>query len=172
MRCVHRALALLSLALAPLLTACDDDPVAETCRDYADVTPGGSFKDDVMPLFSRSCALASSCHQGEAGDGQEGLGLGPSLSMGEADQMTLDGIHAQLISAAAVRSSLPMVKADDPVGSWLMAKIEYGAEDLPVCSVCSDCGVFMPQGSSPASGLTRAERDTVAAWIKDGAQNN
>lgn len=169
MRCVYRAL--LPLALATLVVGCDDDPVMETCRDYADVTPGGSFKDDVMPLFTRSCALASACHQGDPGDGQEGLGLGPNKDM-TLDQMTIDGIHNQLISAAAVRSSLALVKANDPVGSWLMAKVEYGAEDLPVCSECTDCGVFMPQGSSPESGLTRAERDTVAAWIKDGAQNN
>jgi hypothetical protein len=164
---------LVLISSMPWVAACDDDPV-ETCKDYAEVAPGGSFEDQVMPLFSRSCALASSCHQGDSGAGQEGLGLGPSLSMGAADRMTLDAIHDQLLNSASMRSPLPLIKAGDPAGSWLMAKMEYDTADLPVCAQCTgdDCGGFMPDGSNPDSGLTRAERDTVAAWILDGAQNN
>lgn len=166
--------------LIPLFVAsagCSDDEStsAMTCQDYAAVTAGGSFKDDVLPLFSRACALSASCHQGDAGQGIEGLGLGPSTSMDAADQATIDGIHAQLLNQAPGASPLPFVKPGDPVGSWLMAKIEYNTADLAVCSQCTgDCGDFMPQNPNPtpSSGYTRAERDTIAAWILDGAQNN
>ncbi len=165
-----------ALALATLtLLGCsdDDDPPADTCQDYASVSPGGSFRDDVMPLMSRSCALATSCHQGPAGSGSDSLGLGNSLMQGDNDATVLEGIHTQLLNDGSMRSTMPMVKANDPAGSWLMAKIEYDAPDLATCAVCDgDCGVFMPQGSSSDSGLTRAERDTIAAWILDGAQNN
>jgi hypothetical protein len=144
------------------------------CRDYATVTPGASFKDDVMPLFARSCALASSCHQGDPGSGMEDLGLGPNMDNSPAPQATLDAIHDQLVNQDAMRSPLPYVTPDEPGDSWLMAKIEYGEADLAMCSMCEGegCGVFMPFGSPPESGLSRAERDVIAAWILDGAQNN
>lgn len=173
-----RTVLCLSLPFFFASAGCSDDETTAapmTCQDYASVTAGGSFKDDVMPLFSRACALSASCHQGDAGQGIEGLGLGPSTSMGAPDQATIDGIHAQLLGQAPGASPLPFVKPNDPVGSWLMAKIEYNTADLAVCSECTgECGDFMPQNPNPTptSGYTRAERDTIAAWILDGAQNN
>lgn len=165
---------MVALGALPFVMACDDDPEPpeQGCRDYADVTPGGSFENDVMPLFARSCALASSCHQGDPGNGQEGLGLGPSNMQGAPDAMQLADIHDQLLNASPVRSTLPYVDPSNPTGSWLMAKIEYDASLLAECSVCTDCGVFMPQGSPSDSGYTRAERDLIAGWILDGAPNN
>jgi hypothetical protein len=163
------------LSAIPFVVGCDDDddPVdGETCQDYADVTPGGSFENDVIPLFSRSCALSTSCHQGGPGEGIEDLGLGPSNSMDPPDQMMLDDIHEQLLTQAPNRSSLPFVDPENPTGSWLMAKIEYDAADMPECSQCTDCGVLMPQNSTQETALPREERDVIAAWILDGAQNN
>ncbi len=159
-----------ALGLAPWIGACGDDETEETCRSYTELTPGGSFETDVMPLLSRSCALAISCHQGDPGSGQEGLGLGPNMDT-DLVPTELDNIHDQLLNNPAVRSPLPHIQAGDPVGSWLMAKMEYDTANLAVCATCDgDCGVFMPQGSKPDSGLSRAERDTIAAWILDGAK--
>ncbi len=169
-------IASVALVGACSLLACSND---ETTTEpsgpvsYAAVTPGGSFRDDVMPLLSRACALSASCHQGDPGEGIEGLGFGPSTTQGVATEAQLDAIHDQLLNLAPNRSSFPFVKAGDPSGSWLMAKIEYDTAELEQYGGCSeDCGVFMPQGSTPDKGFTRAERDTIAAWILDGAQNN
>ena len=130
--------------------------------------------DDVMPLFARSCALSSSCHQGDAGEGIEDLGLGPNNENSPAPDTVLQGIRDQLVSQAPLRSPLPFVEPGDPNGSWLMAKITYASTDLPICSECSDnCGENMPQDDdNPDNGLTPGEREVIAAWILDGAENN
>lgn len=166
-----------------LLCGCSDDTPDDDgsgggggagggCRDYADVTPGGSFSADVMPLFARSCALAASCHQGDAGIGMEDLGLGPNLANSPAPQATLDGIYDQLLMQTPMRSPQRYVAANAPEDSWLMAKIEYDTAQLGMCIECTDCGRFMPFGSTADMGLSREERDVIAAWILAGAPNN
>ena len=130
-----------------------------------------SFKDDVMPIFALSCALSTSCHQSP--NGKENLSLGPSQSMGAPDQATLDAVHAGLVGAASVRSSLPLVDPGNPAGSWLLAKLEYEGDEYGTCDAstqCGDqCGDRMPQNGSK---MERERIDVIAAWIASGAPNN
>ncbi len=163
-----------SLILVTGAMACADDETTPATGpvDYASVTAGGSFKDDVMPLFARSCALAQACHQGDAGVGAEGLGLGDAMDV-MLMQSQIDGIHDALMTQAPNKSNLSFIKANDPNGSWLLAKCEYVKADLELYGDCKgDCGGKMPIGATAESGLSREELDRIAGWILDGAQNN
>jgi len=154
--------------LALCLVACGDDETeaTETCRDYANVSASPSFATEVMPVFAISCALSASCHQ--APNGAESPKLGPAMST-TPSQADIDAVHAELVGAASQSSSLPLVAAGDPAGSWLLAKLTF--DDFASCeeqTQCDACGDRMP----PSSSLEQDRIDIIAAWIKDGAQNN
>jgi hypothetical protein len=143
---------------------------SETCSDFSNASGSPSFKDDVMPVFSLSCALSASCHA--APTGMEGLVLGQPNAMGPPDQTLIDNVHANLVGTASTESSLPRVEAGNPGGSWLMLKVGYTLEELT--STCDtgctdDCGDPMPP---PGGGLDAERRDIIAAWIASGAPNN
>lgn len=142
---------------------------AETCRDFSEVSGSPSFKDDVMPIFSLSCALSASCHA--APTGKEGLVLGQPMAEGAPDQALVDNVHAGLVGVDATESTLPRVEAGNPGGSWLMFKIGYTQEELDTCQTgCTDdCGEPMPP---PQGGLDAERVETIAAWIASGAPNN
>lgn len=179
---------MLAIATIGVLTACGDDETgsgggggsAPTCADYADVSGSPSLADDIIPIFALSCALSSSCHQLPASSAQEGLALGRPMAMLPLTQQDLDEVHALLINSSALRSQLPLVQPGEPAQSWLMAKLEYADPSDPdpktLFSECPDntqcgdnCGQRMPQNGGR---LDQARIDTIAAWIKDGAQNN
>ncbi len=148
--------------------ACGDSGGGDACVDYSNVTPGGSFKDDVLPIFQTSCNF-STCHGTNAASPRAGLALGPEsgVSPGASD-VTL--IHQAIVGKDSTESSLKLVEAGDPGASWLLAKLEY--DDVTACSttMCtSGCGTIMPQGSAK---LSEADLNKIRAWIADGAKDN
>ena len=142
---------------------------ASSCTDFSGVSGSPSFANDVMPIFSLSCALSSSCHQTPTG--KEDLVLGQAMADGPPDQMLTDEVHALIVGATSTQSSLPRVEAGNPSGSWLLIKMACGQDELTeVESTCTppDCEPMPP----PEGGLDADRIDTVAAWIASGAPNN
>jgi hypothetical protein len=124
-------------------------------------TPAGqprSFRKDVMPVLTGSCALGS-CH----GDRNGNPGVGIFLPLGDPD-----GIYADLQGTSHVASGAKFVVPRDPGRSFLYAKM---SGDLgPFTSVCpaSGCGELMP----PDGRIDAADLATVKLWITEGATNN
>ena len=165
---------MLALTLAMNVACGGDDEgtgggAATSCTDFSGVSGSPSFQSDVMPIFSLSCALSSSCHQTPSG--KEDLVLGQAMSDGPPDQMLIDEVHALIVGAASTESSLPRVEAGNPSGSWLLVKMACDQDELteqdPSCT-SPDCEPMPP----PAGGLDAARIDIVAAWIASGAPNN
>jgi len=138
------------------------------CTDFSDVSGSPSFKDDVIPIFSLSCALSASCHQTPSG--KEDLILGQAMADGPPDQSLIDQVHGLIVGADATESALPRVDAGNPSGSWLLLKMACGQEELtshePMCT--GTCQPMPP----PTGGLDAERVNTVAAWIASGAPNN
>jgi hypothetical protein len=78
--------------------------------------------------------------------------------------------------------NMNLVTAGDPANSYLMHKMDGDACTLaaqcnmgPFHAAYPDCGANMPNPVPPAMTsqlLAPSQRDTVRAWIKQGAQNN
>ena len=124
-------------------------------------TPAGqprSFRKDVVPILTSSCAL-SSCH----GDRNGNPGVGIYLPLGDPD-----GIYADLMRQSKVASGAVFVVARDPAKSFLYAKIAGGLASFASSCPSTGCGEPMP----PGAAISVADRDTVKLWITEGAANN
>lgn len=127
-----------------------------------------SFAADVLPIFQRSCALSASCH-GDPGAGP----LQPYLgSSGGVDAATLTALIVGVKSAED--PAMDLVAPKDPANSFLMHKMD--GDQCALGQACAgtnystqypDCGSAMPY-LSPV--LPVATRDTVRAWIMQGAK--
>ncbi|HTJ81471.1 MAG TPA: hypothetical protein VL400_07090 [Polyangiaceae bacterium] len=166
--------------LLPAASGCDGDETSACasevdtngCFDQACYTEGAtrSFKTDVLPIFEQSCALSASCH-GDAGNPEGGDGYLPYLGEVNQEQTPSD---LALIFATNVgqpshaNPSMAIIDPGKPESSFLMHKMDgdLSCADLD-CG--ADCGVSMPKGSA---SLSRASRDVVRDWIKQGAANN
>ena len=135
--------ALLVLALA----ACGTDTASATC--HVPGVPNVSARAtaaDVQPILARSCAVGG-CHLGVAAAGGLAIDIG-SPAWRDA-----------LVGVPATETAMDLVAPGDPDRSWVVHKI-YGA----LCS-CAACGGPMPL----AGTLSDAERATIVAWIRAGA---
>jgi hypothetical protein len=134
-----------------------------------------SFANDVLaPIFKVSCsAMGSSCH----GDPSVATGtvlkrpyLGPGSST--ANSQTIATIIAGLMKSSAEDPSMPLVTPGDATKSYLMHKMDntQGTLDCSAGDDGGDCGAFMP--NMAIAILSQTKRDTVRAWINEGAPNN
>ena len=124
-------------------------------------TPAGeprSYRKDVVPILTGSCAL-SSCH----GDRSGNPGVGIYLPLGDPD-----GIYADLMGESRTAKGRKFVVPRDPAKSFLYAKVVGDLTDfIPACPN-GVCGDRMP----PTGRLSDAELDTLKLWITEGAANN
>jgi hypothetical protein len=136
------------LGLLVALAACGTDTASPTCGvpGAANVSARATAAD-VQPILARSCAVGG-CHLGVAAAG------------GLAIDIASPAWRDTLVGVPATETAMELVAPGDPDRSWVVHKI-YSA----LCS-CATCGGAMPLGGT----LTDAERATIVAWIKAGAE--
>lgn len=163
---------------APIAAYCEP---ADTCPvdvTGADLETPVSFASDVMPIFQTSCNDGL-CH-GDRTRARADLWLGPEEGEVSADDLetivdTLTGKTSEL------NGDLRNVVPSDWESSFLMHKVDgcqndLGLEcdeaELDTSAVCEEpCGDGMPQDDD-LYPLTDAQRNTIRAWIAQGAENN
>lgn len=124
--------------------------------------PPASLRNDVLPVFSFSCAFAS-CHGAARSDR---VYLGTRAADGEP-LATPTAIRAALLERAN-EADLALVVPSRPEESFLMYKLD--GDFCAIASRCvEDCGEPMPKGSAL---LAASERDTIRRWIAEGAPDN
>jgi hypothetical protein len=131
----------LAAALAPALGACSSDGTSDPAP--APTASAPTFTN-VQAIFTRSCALSSSCHSGSSPQNNLSLEAGKAYAIVGKDS-TLAGQK--------------LVAAGNPEGSLI-----YMSLLAPVQTV-----ERMPQ-ASPA--LPAAEIALIKQWIADGAKND
>jgi hypothetical protein len=103
-----------------------------------------SFKGDVQPIFTASCALAG-CHSTDLP--QSGLILSPGFA------------YNNLVLVSSTQAApLPRVQPGDPGGSYLEQKL------VAAPGIVGDA--MPPNGTTP---LTDAQKATINQWIAEGA---
>jgi hypothetical protein len=183
-------------------------------------TPSVSFRTDVMPIFSFSCATSIACHGGDPRKAiaLRGLFLGCSaiqldsgmcLATGDIPAQVYQGLIGDPDAGPGPGPNkpleidgMPFVTAGDSSKSYLIHKIDGDQCNLTRCVPSNTavetvmdtpgttplatnwCGQSMPYngallGTGPACGgdadctnYTNYSRDTIRAWIAQGAQNN
>ncbi len=153
----------LTLALIGLF-ACSPANTEPVCTTYEVpvtldlTTPVVSLRNDVVPIFSASCAFTS-CHGTKSTTSNNGLYLGSQLSAPDVPAIRMS------LLAKAVPIDMPIITPSDPSQSYLMHKIDGDA-----CKLCSGaCGKSMPN-NSPVMSVDR--RDVIRRWIAQGAKDN
>jgi hypothetical protein len=124
-------------------------------------TPAGqprSFRRDVIPILTGSCAL-SACH----GDRSGNPGVGIYLPIGDPE-----GIYADLMRDSRTAKGKKFVVPRDPANSFLYGKMTGDLSNFAAACPNSGCGEPMPPGSRVSS----ADRDTLKLWITEGAADN
>lgn len=124
-------------------------------------TPAGqprSFRKDVVPILTGSCAL-SSCH----GDRSGSPGVGIYLPLGDPE-----GIYADLMRNSRTAAGVKFVVPGDPGRSFLYGKVTGDLSDFATACPSAGCGEPMP----PGTRISSADRDTLKLWITEGAANN
>jgi hypothetical protein len=116
---------------------------------------GVSFRRDVAPLLATSCATAS-CHGG---------GSRPPVLVAR------DGASKMRAALVGVpsgdRPDRAYVQPGVPEGSYLLQKIDGRLVDAECTE--HDCGSPMPLDNP---SLPAADRDTIRAWVAQGARDN
>lgn len=108
-----------------------------------------TFSGVIQPLFSQNCAFAGGCHAGT--DPQQGM----DLSAGQA--------YGHIVNVASREvPRLMRIVPGNPDSSYLVLKLEGEA------GLVGGVGTRMPLGGF----LSRAQIDTVRAWVAGGAENN
>ena len=133
-----------------------------------------SFASDVLvPVFQATCTSpATTCH-GDPSVVTASMArpyLGPHS--GTLDAATVQTILSGLSKPSAEDPSMPLVTPGDSTQSYLMYKMD-GTQSSLDCSAGNDnggCGAFMP--NMAISILPKSKRDTVRAWIDEGAPDN
>jgi hypothetical protein len=124
-----------------------------------------------MPIFLPSCSAdGSACHgdPSDATSSQRRPYLGPAS--GTPDMSTIATILSALMKPSAEDPSMPLVTPGDATKSYLMQKMDNTQGKLNCSSGdIGTCGTLMPLG---AAVLPTSTRDTVRAWINQGATNN
>jgi hypothetical protein len=161
------------VALGLLGGACSSNDAppksGSTCSAFssqADVTSPVSFVADVQPILEKNCTTGGArCH----GD----LVTLPYLGVPDA-AVDPTRVLAGIVGVdSAEDPTMAFIAPGDPIHSYLMHKID--GDVCTLASQCasnkqfSDCGETMP---FLAPMLPVATRDTIRAWIAQGAQNN
>jgi hypothetical protein len=150
------------------------------CTTYVstgDLSKSVSFASDVMPIFQASCATGgTSCHAAGPNPTPMALFLGGGAESAKA-------IHDRIVGQPSGENpAMNLVTAGDPAHSFLMHKMDN--DQCTLASQCAagtyanvykNCGAVMPQPVPPATtsdALPAAQRDTVRAWIMQGARND
>ena len=159
------------LLASPLLVAgCSTPSPGASCAAYVvpvatDLTkPTVSFKSDVMPIFTQSCAFTS-CH-GMPGGTNQGIFLGQKPPVVNDPSMIRMGLVGKKSGELA---SMDFVAPGDPAQSYVMHKIDGDNCVFDKMCTSGSCQATMPQ----AGDLLPVEsRDTVRRWIAQGALDN
>ena len=134
-----------------------------------------SFERDLMPKFTSSCGLSSSCHSLPVRErNAQRVFLGCQARSATCTDPTPSAtVYAGLREASRELPSMPYITPGDPSNSYLLRKIDgtleglncpQGADDLAT----KPCGESMPP-DQPASSTLRTQ---LRAWIADGALEN
>ena len=136
--------------------------------DYSNYCPTASptLSKDIQPIFTISCALASSCHQnGSMHHPNLGLSL-MQLDGGKPSDMILNGIVEELKKPSMEVAGRAIAVSGKPEDSYLVNKIE-GTNNCSgfMCMGPDKCGIQMPD---PLSPLEKPQIEMIRAWIKKG----
>lgn len=152
------------------LVACSSSD-STTPATTTDTDPPHQYKENVYPILQQNCAL-SACH----GASQDGSGLGPPLGVHISPSDPEDA-YKSLVNKPSTRFvGTNLIEPGDPDNSLVMRKMDGTQAQLKSCP--GDCGKSMPppdDDSTPTSTaqlLSEKKRDTVRAWIKDGAKDD
>lgn len=148
------------VGLLGLVVSCSDDPATTGSSSGASSSgssvTSASFKNDVVPILSKNCALAA-CHSSKESD------LGIHMTY-DAEQLYTE---LQKASRTPGYGGAKYVVAGKPEQSILIAKLEGTQNET--FSTCKDkCGTEMPPGDS----LGEEDIEIVRYWIKNGAKND
>jgi hypothetical protein len=148
-----------------MLVLCTCSCAGPACTEYVvpsttDLTTSASFRNDVLPVFTQSCAF-STCHGTEATSNQ-GLYLGAGTSPDPVK------VRASLLAISAT-AGMPYVTPGDPKGSFVMRKLDGDQCMLDTTCLSRTCGARMPRNGAQ---LLQPQRDTVRRWIAQGAKDN
>ena len=154
--------------------ACASEFGPDGCFDascFATPSDRVSFRGAVLPILETSCSLSGSCH-GNPSSPETAAGYQPYL--GEVNPETTPSDVALILATivgqpSRAATSLSIVAPGDPAASFLMHKMD-GSLECTAFTCDGGCGDLMPLGSDEP--LDRATRDTVRAWIAQGAQDN
>lgn len=134
-------------------------------------TMSPTLKNDIQPILSLSCALASSCHQTGS---KNHPNLGPSLAQldgGKPNDQMLQTMLDELKKNSVEVTGRAILAPNKPEDSYLMNKLEgsqncSGFTCVQMQGVPLPCGVQMPDPSTP---LEKPQIELIRAWIKKGA---
>ena len=143
----------LASLFACLLAACGSGGADSADVAGADVSATAplSFRLDVMPILSKSCAFGS-CHGAASAASNHGVFLGADPA----------AVRAALVNVPSSQApSLAYVTPRDPSASYLMHKLDG--------ELAEGGGASMPKG---ADLLPSAKRDVVRRWIAAGARDD
>jgi hypothetical protein len=129
-----------------------------------DLTTPVSFTTDIMVLLNDNCS-STACH-GSASAPTGGLFLG-TLCAGAGDAPR---VYANLVGPKSGELvSMPFVTPGDPSNSYLMHKIDGDQCHFDAECAGGSCLAAMPNGGQI---MPVSRRDTVRAWITQGAQDD
>lgn len=148
------------LALAAVVVAgaaCSSDP-EPPARPGTGATAARevSFRNDVLPILSRSCATAA-CH----GTTENNLGV----HLPVADPAA---VLAELARESPTATGVKLVQPGDPKASFFQAKVDGTQAEFESKCLLAGCGDSMPPGNM----LDASERDVLRNWIAQGAKDN
>jgi hypothetical protein len=150
------------------------DALPEGCFDaascYADPPADVSLREDVLPLFERSCALSTACH-GNPTSPLTSTGYRPYLGGAGDEPSDIPTILAAIVDVDSFADTSRKVVAP---GNWeqsfMMNALDGALDQCESTSCPDDCGSLMPKGLK--NPLPIAERNLIRAWIEQGAQDN
>jgi hypothetical protein len=162
----------IALLVSLLLAACGDDPPAVTADDRStsvegepcpapQVSCGGTCIEPIAPraeviqerVFTRSCALSSSCHDGAAAP--EELRLG-----------SLDDLFASAVGRASRQMpELSLIEPGRPEDSYLIKKLR----DMVIAAQSSSGAPSTAMPPPPSAALCEPKIRAIEAWITRGA---
>jgi hypothetical protein len=147
------------------------EPACFDYTGYDGTTPAVSFKTDVLPIFRTSCGLSASCHGSESGHPADQHYLGPRNSDPDPTEAQIQAIFDQNVGVASViNPDMKIVDPGHPESSFLMFKLDGVKCETLTCAAKSACKTLMPQGNTKP--MDAGKRDTIRAWIKQGAKND